>query len=141
MENQYAYTNSIEIAAALVALGFPLREQEPVTRLIRADKSTSDTFYFLTTATSEDFGELSAMEVIREWRRPGVEFKQHHPAAAQVIDYMRAASENRREMLAAVKSHVIPRVAHEVNGRVLFLPLNASPDTIAAARKMVADVG
>jgi len=141
MHPQHAYTNSIELAAALVALGFKPRKVEPVVRAIRPNGSTSDTFFFDTEARGEDFGVLSAMDVIREWAESSAKFKLKHPAAAQAIDYMRAASINRREIIAAVKANVVPTVIHNVGGRILLMPLNASPETLAAAQKMVKEVG
>lgn len=141
MYPQHAYTTHIDLAAALVALGFKLRQREPVVRLIRTDGSTQDTFFFDTEGTSDDFGPLTAMDVIKEWRGPNPKFKEKHPAAAQVIEYMRAAFANRRDMIAAVKANVTPTVAHKVGGRVLLLPIDASPETVAAAHKMIKEVG
>lgn len=141
MNLQHAYTNSIELAAAMVALGFKPRKVEPVVRAIRPNGSTSDTFFFDTEAVSKDFGPLSALDVIREWAESSVKFKVKHPGAAQAIDYMRAAATNRREIIAAVKANVVPTVIHNVGGRILLMPLNASAETLAAAKKMVKEVG
>ena len=140
MHSQHAYTNSIDLASALIALGFKPRAQEPVSRVIRPNGTTSDTFFFDTQARS-DFGELSAMEVIKEWGELSVKFKAAQPAAAQVIEYMRAAALNRRELLDAVKSRVTPTVMHNVGGRVLLVPLNATTETLSAVQKMVKEVG
>ena len=130
------WTTNIEIAACLFSLGFKLRAENPITRTIDGGRH-SDTFWFQNVCAESDFGPINAKLVFELWKN-----ETEIPAPdglAEVIDYMRAASENRRLMMAAIKTHVDPLVVHRIDGRDVYLPLSASPELQAKMRRMIAD--
>lgn len=130
------WTTNIEIAACLFALGFKLRNGNPITRVIDGGKQT-DTFWFNNECGVGDFGTVTAKMVLDIWKG---ENKADAPEGlARVIEYIRTAADNRRLMLAAIKQHVNPLVIHHVDGRDVFLPLNASPELQAKMKRMIAD--
>lgn len=130
------WTTNIEVAACLFGLGFKLRRENPITRIIDGNRQT-DTFWFNEDCANGDFGPVSAKLILEIWK--GENNSPAPEGLARVIDYIRTAAENRRLMLAAIKQHVNPLVVHHIDGRDVFLPLDASPELQAKMKRMIAE--
>jgi len=117
------YTRDLNFAALLVTLGFKLRKEDPVIRVISEGGRHNDTFYFVPEADTEDFGRLSAQAVFKAWMGDDdkkAAFKAKHPQAYQVIEYMGALC-----------------LHHKVDGHDCYLPLDCSDELRAKMQTMI----
>jgi len=136
------YTRDLNFAALLVTLGFKLRKEDPVVRVISEGGRHNDTFYFLPEADTEDFGRLSAQSVFKAWMGDDDQkaaFKAKHPEAYQAIEYMGALCLNRKSILECIKANVRPMVHHKVDGHDCYLPLDCSDELRAKMQTMIED--
>lgn len=134
------YTRDIDFASALGALGFKLRKNDPVVRVIREGGKHGDTFY-LGDECDGDYGRLSAREVFKAWsgedEQAVAKFKAKHPEAYRVIEYMRALLKNRAMLIECIKTNVVPMVHHKVGEKDCFMPLDASPELRQKMQTMI----
>ena len=134
------WTRDIDLASALGALGFKLRKNDPVVRVIREGGKHTDTFY-LSDECEGDFGRLSARKVFKAWagedEQAIAKFKGAHPEAYQVIEYMRALTKNRAMLVQCIKTDVRPMVHHKVGTKDCYMPLDASPELRAKMQTMI----
>ena len=129
----YLWTTDIDLASVLVSLHFKMRSREPVTRIYRAGGKQQDTFYFNQTANNPDFGEIQAKDVVKVWKGEDVENK----ALQSHVDYMRTAFKNRPLLIDCIKTNVKPMMHTVVDGRDVFLPLDASPELQRKMKRMI----
>jgi hypothetical protein len=122
--SEYFFTTSVDLASFLTSVGFRPRQNNPITRVI-SGSSHQDTFWLEASAQSEDFGKLSARDVVKVWQGDKEKIAEF-PQLAHVADYTKATLHNRRNMVGLIKSKVVPMVSQRVGDHTLFMPLNAS---------------
>jgi hypothetical protein len=134
------YTRDLNFAALLVTLGFKLRRDDPIVRVISENGKPTDTFYFLPETESEDFGRLDTRSVFKAWMgddRQKADFQSKNPEAYQAIEYMGVLCQNRKAILDCIKANVKPMVHHKVNGQDCYLPLDCSAELRAKMKTMI----
>lgn len=131
-------TSSVHVAGMLWAIGFRLRKEAPVIRIIDLDtKESFDQFHFTPTAETK-WGKISAVDAFKVWRG-GVDLKEKAKLPAElveIIEHIAAAQQNRTLMIAAVKKkieegQISQYTRQKVEGNenaVAIMPLNASEE-------------
>lgn len=118
-------TTNLKVAAAVAAFGARLRQENPVTRMIREDGCQQATFWF--EANGVAIKELKEMEATWSNMTSDVE---------SPIRYVRAALENRETLLGLVK-RAEPIQVIQRGGQTLIVPLNASSERKKAILKAI----
>jgi hypothetical protein len=118
-------TTNLKVAAAVAAFGARLRQENPVTRMIREDGNQQATFWF--EANGVAIKELKEMEATWSNMTSDVE---------SPIRYVRAALENRETLLGLVK-RAEPIQVIQRGGQTLIVPLNASSERKKAILKAI----
>jgi hypothetical protein len=118
-------TTNLKVAAAVAAFGARLRQENPVTRMIREDGGQQATFWF--EANGVAIKELKEMEATWSNMTSDVE---------SPIRYVRAALENRETLLGLVK-RAEPIQVIQRGGQTLIVPLNASSERKKAILKAI----
>lgn len=113
-------TTNTDLAAALAAVGIPLKKECPV-RLMTGHGGDRHCFFF---EEISPCGQYKTCDLIlawddKDWHRAHPE----HPFA-----YLKVAFQNRARLLDYVKSGV-PIFVAEKHGKLAFLSVNASPET------------
>lgn len=126
------WTTDIDIASMLVALDFKMRSNQPITRVYR-DGKQQDTFYFNRKAVNADFGEITTREAVSAWKGEDIENK----ALQSHVDYMSCAFKNRPLMIDCIKTNIQAMIMTNVDGRDVFLPLDASDELKRKMKRMI----
>ena len=140
-------TSSVHVAGMLWALGFRLRKDAPVIRIIDVDtKQHTDQFHFNPTAETK-WGKASAFDCFKIWRfgAESVEGKNIPPMIIEIIEHISAAQKNRPTMIAVVKAKVeeglvsqyTRQVLEDHDNAVVLMPLDASDDLKRKMRNMI----
>jgi predicted PhzF superfamily epimerase YddE/YHI9 len=120
----YWGTTNIKVASAVAAFGGHLRENDPITHMVREDGSRQVTFWFQAGA-----GENVRTEMESKW----ADMKSGQEAP---IRYVRAALENRETLLGLVK-RAEPIQVIKRGEQTLLVPLNAKPELKKAILKAI----
>lgn len=119
-------TTNTDLAAALAALGIPLRKHFPV-RQLEGARGRQLCFYFEERSLD---GRFETADMIRVWRDPDFLAKfPEHPMA-----YLSAAFQNRSRLLDYVKSGV-PMFVHERGKKIAFIPANSDGATLGRVER------
>jgi hypothetical protein len=110
-------TTNTMLAAALAAVGIPLRKTNSV-RIVTGDFGDRTCFFF---EEKSPCGLYDTFELIRAWDDP--DWHEKHPE--HPFAYILVAFRN-REKLNAYINKGIPTVAVKKGSKIAFLPLNAS---------------
>jgi len=116
-------TTNLKVAAAVAAFGARLRQDNPVTRMIREDGSQQVTFWF----DADGRGLRERKEMERNWADMTCD-------SEDAIRYVRAALENRETLLGLVK-RAEPIQIIQRGEQTLLVPLNASSERKKAILK------
>ena len=114
--NDSLRTESLELAAALLACGIPLWAPLSIARA-----AGRLTFFF---APSDPTGAFPTAALMLAWQNP--EWYLAHPE--HPLAYLYCAFENRRRLLAEVRSHTPTACMLQRNDLPAFLSLNAPPE-------------
>jgi hypothetical protein len=117
-------TTNLKVAAAVAAFGARLRQENPVTRMLREDGSQQVTFWF----DADGRGSRERKEMEANWSDMTCD-------SEDAIRYVRAALENRETLLGLVKTRVEPIQIIKRGGQTLLVPLNAKPELKKAILK------
>lgn len=111
-------TNNTKLAAALSAVGIPLRKDNPV-QLITGERKDSHCFFF---EEKSPCGEYKTSELIKAWDDAAWHMRNpEHPFA-----YLKVAFENQERLTDYIRRGT--RIATVTKGsKIGFLSLNASP--------------
>lgn len=113
-------TSNTKLAAALTAVGIPLRKNNPV-KIITGDSGEKRCFFF---APVSPCGMYKTHELIRAWNDPEWHLKNpEHPFA-----YVKVAFDNFERLRDYIKQGV-PTVCVKKGHKFAFLSLNA-PDSL-----------
>lgn len=112
-------TTNTDLAAALAAVGIPLRKNNPV-RLLTGHGGERKAFFFEETSPC---GKFRTLELIRAWNDK--EWHRQHPE--HPFAYIKVAMQNRQRLLDYVRS-ATPIFVAEKHGKMAFLSVNASPE-------------
>ena len=118
-------TTNIKVAAAVAAFGGKLRNENPVTRMVREDNSQQVTFWF----EADGAGARERKEMESNWA--DMTSDPEHP-----IRYVRAALENRETLLGLVK-RAEPIQIIQRGEQTLIVPLNAPSERKKAILKAI----
>lgn len=118
-------TTNIKVAAAVAAFGARLRQQDPVTRIVKDDGSQQVTFWF----DADGVGSNERREMEKPWNE--MQSDPEHP-----IRYIRAALENRETLLGLVK-RAEPIQIIQRGEQTLIVPLNAPSERKKAILKAI----
>lgn len=120
----HVYTTNLKAAAALCTLGFNFSNENPVTRIIRADGKESTVFWF---ENLNDKGE-KASSVLSGMTSGADALNESDPE--NIINYLRAFAANRDTLIDIIRS--TPRLIQiERNGKKIAVYENASAETKA----------
>ena len=117
-------TTNIKVASAVAAFGGKLRQNDPVTHIVREDGSRQVTFWF----------EGGSSDVVRSEMESKWADMKSQPESP--IRYVRAALENRETLLGLVKK-AEPIQVLQRGGQTLLVPLNAKPELKKAILKAI----
>lgn len=118
-------TTNIKVAAAVAAFGARLRQQDPVTRIVKDDGSQQVTFWF----DADGVGSNERREMEKPWHE--MQSDPEHP-----IRYVRAALENRETLLGLVK-RAEPIQIIQRGEQTLIVPINAPVERKKAILKAI----
>ena len=112
-------TNNTDLAAALCAVGIPLRKANPV-KVLTGEGGDRHVFFF---EERSECGLYRTAELIQAWNDEAWHIRNPEHAFA----YLKVAFENRKRLLDYVKSRV-PIAAVKKGNKVAFLSLRANDD-------------
>lgn len=112
-------TSNTDLAAALCAVGIPLKKGDPV-KILTGQGGDRHTFFF---EERSECGRYVTDELIKAWNDP----TWHERNPEHAFAYVKVAFENRRRLLDYIKSRV-PIAAVKQGNKVAFLSVNASDE-------------
>ena len=122
MKDTYTFTSNIKAAAALMTMGFEVKESSPCVRVHREDGKETSSYWFKEAGPNG----LKASKVIHWMTKGHKELEDSDPE--HPINYIRAAFANRETAIDMHKS--TPRLLEiKRNGKQLFISENASEET------------
>jgi hypothetical protein len=110
-------TTNTELAAALSAVGIPLRATNPV-RVLTGDCGSRHCFFFMERSPC---GLFNTMELIKAWSDP--DWHEKHPE--HPFAYLLVGFRNREKLTNYIRKGT-PTAAVKKGKKIAFLPLNAS---------------
>lgn len=116
---QECETTNIDLAAALAAVGVPLRKNNPV-RILTGHKDRRAFFF----EQASPCGKFRTLDLIRAWDNK--QWHRDHPE--HPFAYVKVALHNRHRLIEYIKGSV-PIFVAEKHGKLAFLSVNASPET------------
>lgn len=113
-------TTNTDLAAALCAVGIPLKKGCPV-RILTGHGGDRHSFFF---EPISPCGNYRTFELIQAW--DDREWHRQHPE--HPFAYIKVAMQNRKRLMEYVKG-AVPIFVAEKHGKLAFLSFNASPET------------
>ncbi len=112
-------TTNTDLAAALAAVGIPLRKGCPV-RLLTGHGGDRRAFFF---EPISPCGNYNTLELIRAWD----DKEWHRQHSEHPFAYIKVALQNRKRLVEYCKGST-PIFVAEKHGKLAFLSMNASPE-------------
>lgn len=120
MRHTFITTNSLALAAALLALGIPFFDGHPFVKT-RSEKGENYTFFFQDVSNC---GKFRTAEYMAAWNDPT--FHETHPE--DPFSYIKCAFTNREKLLDKVNQG-LDLVMIERNGKIALISKTASKET------------